>query len=279
MISTIKNLKLKDIILADNSRYKTSNVAELMASIKEKGLLQPIGVTRDPKKAKYRLVYGNRRFAALRKLGLEEVPAVLLDKTIKDEKDFLLINLAENVQRENISPGEEGRIYYKLKKEFNMTNDEIAIRMGLTKNRVLNCLSIYAQIPTRWKNKIVHGNVVSKEKIRKEKLITADIAQQINKSIQRLRLKPKQQDLLYELASKGQILQRGVYTTARLLSAGVSPKEMPKIVENLQTKTITLQCNRAAIRKLEAKYKMSFTQVCTNVLKKNKDIGKCFLNL
>jgi len=79
MKTEVKVMKIKDIALADNSRFKASNVAELMASIKAKGLLQPVGVVKI--KGKYRLVFGNG-YANLheRNLMWQDIIHTLTDK-------------------------------------------------------------------------------------------------------------------------------------------------------------------------------------------------------
>lgn len=145
----IQNISLNKIKLGKNSRLKLGKdeLEGLMQSIKEVGLLQPIGVV---KKAEgYEICYGNRRFLACSKLGLNKIPAII--HASKKESDIDLKNLTENIQRRNISLVEAGRYIELLKKE-DMTDAEIAVRLGVTRNYVSTCLTAYNDVPDEFKS-------------------------------------------------------------------------------------------------------------------------------
>lgn len=109
---------------------------ELAASIKEKGLLQPLLVR--PKGDMYELVAGERRFKACQMAGLREAPVVIKDI---GEREALELALIENLQREDLSPVEEAQGYKRLV-EMGMTQEEVAKTVGKARVTVTNALRL-----------------------------------------------------------------------------------------------------------------------------------------
>ncbi|RQD77002.1 MAG: ParB/RepB/Spo0J family partition protein, partial [Halanaerobium sp. MSAO_Bac5] len=95
---------------------------ELAASIKEKGLIQPITL-RKIKAEKYQIVAGERRWRASQMLDLAKIPAVIRSF---DDQEMLEIALIENLQREDLNPIEEARAYKKMLDNFDITQEELA---------------------------------------------------------------------------------------------------------------------------------------------------------
>jgi ParB/RepB/Spo0J family partition protein len=154
---TIQKIPLNKIKLGKNSRMSVSpdELQGLMESIKETGLLQPIGVIR--RASGFEICYGNRRFLAVSKLGMSHIPAVVHD--VKKESDVDLKNLTENVQRRNLSLTEIGR-YVELLRAEKLTSGEIAVRLGVTKHYVETCLESYKRVPKEFRNdlEVQHTN-------------------------------------------------------------------------------------------------------------------------
>ncbi len=150
--TTIAVSKIEDLTNT-RTRNKEEDVSDLMQSIKQEGLLQPIGVT--PKGDKFELLYGFRRFSAISKLGLKEVPAVILEK--KEAKDKLVVNLVENLQREDLSPFEYGATIHELTNKHKMTNKEVATRLGIPASTISTLLDIYHRLPAAYRNKVVNS--------------------------------------------------------------------------------------------------------------------------
>ena len=87
----------KDLVVGENSRFRAeSNQSELMESIKQNGILQPIVARKEDKV----VIMGNRRLAAATKLGLDFVPVRYMESI--DDKTLLILNLTENIQRKDI---------------------------------------------------------------------------------------------------------------------------------------------------------------------------------
>ncbi|WP_418958050.1 ParB/RepB/Spo0J family partition protein [Streptomyces tritici] len=118
-------------------------LAELVTSIKEVGLLQPV-VVRQLGPERYELIMGERRWRACREAGLERIPAIV--RATEDEK-LLLDALLENLHRAQLNPLEEAAAYDQLLKDFNCTHDQLADRIGRSRPQVSNTLRLLRLSP------------------------------------------------------------------------------------------------------------------------------------
>lgn len=123
--------------------FDSEKVEELAASIKEQGILQPI-VARKTKDQKFEIISGERRWRAAQQAGLKEVPVVI--KNVED-KTSLELALIENIQRANLNPMEEAEAYQRLADEFQMTQEEIAKKVGKKRASVANTLRLLSLSP------------------------------------------------------------------------------------------------------------------------------------
>ncbi|MCX4989756.1 MULTISPECIES: ParB/RepB/Spo0J family partition protein [unclassified Streptomyces] len=119
-------------------------LGELVTSIKEVGLLQPV-VVRQVGPSRYELIMGERRFRACREAGLEAIPAIV--RATEDEK-LLLDALLENLHRAQLNPLEEAAAYDQLLKDFNCTHDQLADRIGRSRPQVSNTLRLLKLSPS-----------------------------------------------------------------------------------------------------------------------------------
>ncbi|MEU3352104.1 ParB/RepB/Spo0J family partition protein [Streptomyces sp. NPDC037389] len=119
-------------------------LAELVTSIREVGLLQPV-VVRQLGPERYELIMGERRWRACREAGLERIPAIV--RATDDEK-LLLDALLENLHRAQLNPLEEAAAYDQLLKDFSCTHDELADRIGRSRPQVSNTLRLLKLSPT-----------------------------------------------------------------------------------------------------------------------------------
>ena len=118
-------------------QFEPKKLQELAASIKENGLLQPIVVRASG--GGYEIVVGERRWRAAQQVGLQRIPAIV--QHVSDEK-MLELALVENIQRDELSPIEEGQAYQLLADQFALTHDEIARRVGRSRTAVTNSLRL-----------------------------------------------------------------------------------------------------------------------------------------
>lgn len=118
--------------------FEKAALAELAASIKQKGILQPI-VVRKIKENLFEIIAGERRWRAAQQAGLHEVPVII--KQTK-EQEALELALIENIQREDLNPVEEAEAYALLMREYNMTQQEVADRVGKDRATVANIVRL-----------------------------------------------------------------------------------------------------------------------------------------
>jgi ParB family chromosome partitioning protein len=112
-------------------------LAELAQSIKEKGVIQPILVTKT--KDGFQLIAGERRWRAAQKAGLDKIPALIRDVS---PAEALQIALIENIQRQDLNPIEEAAAYQELIQRFNFTQDALSARIGKNRTTVANFLRL-----------------------------------------------------------------------------------------------------------------------------------------
>lgn len=120
--------------------FKPEELAELQASIKSTGLLQPITV-RPAGGDRFELIAGERRLRAASALGWTKIPAVVKDI---DDRTALTLALVENLQRADLNPLEEAEGYQRLLEEFGMTQQQVADTVGKDRSTVANILRILA---------------------------------------------------------------------------------------------------------------------------------------
>ena len=117
--------------------FDQENLRELAASIKEKGVLQPVTVRE--KGEIFELVAGERRWRAAQVAGLSEIPAVVRELS---DREVMEIALIENLQREDLNPIEEAEAYQVLMREFQLTQEEVAKAVGKGRPTVANRLRL-----------------------------------------------------------------------------------------------------------------------------------------
>ncbi|WP_156727809.1 ParB/RepB/Spo0J family partition protein [Streptomyces apocyni] len=118
-------------------------LAELITSIKEVGLLQPV-VVRQLGPSRYELIMGERRWRACREAGLERIPAIV---RATDDDKLLLDALLENLHRAQLNPLEEAAAYDQLLRDFSCTHDQLADRIGRSRPQVSNTLRLLKLSP------------------------------------------------------------------------------------------------------------------------------------
>ncbi len=118
--------------------FDHAGLEDLVASIKEHGVVQPIVVTQKSD-GRYELIAGERRLRASKIAGLDTIPAIVRSAT---EQQKLELAIIENVQRKDLNPIEEAHAYLRLQEEFNLTQDEIGTRVGKSRPQVANIIRL-----------------------------------------------------------------------------------------------------------------------------------------
>ena len=129
----------------EQPRTAMGNLDELVDSISDKGVLEPIlvrGLAEDeaaPRGVEYLIISGERRYQAARRLGLSEVPAIVMDVT---QDEALEIALVENLQRKDLTPFEEADGYRALREVHGYTHDQVARAVGKSRPSVTEALGL-----------------------------------------------------------------------------------------------------------------------------------------
>ncbi len=128
-------------------------MTELIASIREKGVIQPLVVRRVADH--YQIIAGERRWRAAQKAGLRELPVVIQDVS---EDWALEMALIENIQREDLNPLEEAGAYRNLMDSFDLSQEEVAKRVGKDRSTVANSLRLL-RLPDQVRQDVIAGRL------------------------------------------------------------------------------------------------------------------------
>jgi len=172
----LRSISLNKIIRTENYRIGTheQDVSGLMNSIKKDGLLQPIIVKPSNGSGKFEILAGNRRFNATKKLGLKTIDAVIRSK----KENNILINLIENLQREDATSYEIGRGISALMKKEEMSFSEVGARLGISQSAVKVAVNIYNETPVKYRP-FVRNMPKGNSSTTKKGMIPASVAQAI----------------------------------------------------------------------------------------------------
>ena len=120
--------------------FDSERIAELVESIRDKGVLQPILVRRHPTETDFfEIIAGERRWRASQQVPLHEIPAIIRDFT---DREALEVALVENLQRQDLSPLEEADGYRRLMDEFDHTQEELSKVLGKSRSHLANMLRL-----------------------------------------------------------------------------------------------------------------------------------------
>ncbi len=127
---------------------------ELIQSVREHGILQPV-LVRQMGHERFELIVGERRFRAALKAGLANIPALIKEVTTQEQLEIAIV---ENLQREDIGAMESARAYHQLNREFGMTHEAIAERVGKHRTTVVNILRLL-ELPDEVQTSLEMGEI------------------------------------------------------------------------------------------------------------------------
>jgi len=134
--------------------FSEAALNDLAQSIKEHGILQPLVVTKK-EGDRYELIAGERRLRSSKIIGLETVPVIVREEKNQKKLEFALI---ENLQRENLNPLETAKAYKRLMTEFDLTQEEVAKKVGKARSSVANGIRLLS-LPSEAQNALAAGNI------------------------------------------------------------------------------------------------------------------------
>ena len=189
-VQSISILSIKTNRFQPRSSINEETLKELMDSINENGVLQPILVRKEGNS--FELIAGERRYRACLALDMDTIPAIVLD--VPDNK-LLQLALIENIQRENLNPMEEANAYKLLLDLENITHDELARRVGKKRSTITNMLRLL------------------------------DLPEEIQDDVSRGTLTPGHARSLLSISSKDQMIE----IAERIKKDGLSVREVEKL--------------------------------------------------
>lgn len=136
--------------------FSASEQKQLVASIKKSGIIQPI-IVRKYESDGYEIIAGERRWRAAQTAGLKEVPIVIRDASDMEAAE---ISLIENIQREELNALEEANAYVTLTETFNLSQEEIASRVGKDRSTIANTVRLL-KLPAKAKTALIEKKITS----------------------------------------------------------------------------------------------------------------------
>lgn len=172
-------------------KFDIEELENLAASVREHGVIQPLIVT-PGKSGIYVLIAGERRLQASRKAGLKTVPVVIRHAT---DQQLLELALIENVQRADLNPIEEAEAYQHLAKEFKMSHEAIAERVGKSRVAVTNTIRLL-DASAAVKQALVDGQITEGHARAMLRLSSANAQEELLKKVVTLDLSVRQTEML-----------------------------------------------------------------------------------
>lgn len=152
----IEEIEIEKIIPNPNQPrglISEESIRELAESIKQKGILQPILVRR--RDDKYEIIAGERRYLSAKFLGMNKLPAIILDV---DEREAYELSLIENIQREDLNPIEKAEAFQSYIDKYRVTHEALAEKLGISRTEITNLLRLL-QLPPEIKEEVKKGNL------------------------------------------------------------------------------------------------------------------------
>ena len=137
------------------TNFDSQELAELAASIREHGIIQPLLLAATDESERYCLIAGERRLLAAQQAGLASVPAIIRQVS---QQELVEVALVENVQRADLSPLEAAEAFRQLSEEFSLSHEEIAARVGKSRTTVTNTLRLL-KLPASVQSALAGGQI------------------------------------------------------------------------------------------------------------------------
>lgn len=200
------------------THFENEKIQELAVSIQQNGLLQPIVVR--PYHGKYQIVVGERRYRACLLAGIEEVPCLVQNY---DEQQTATAAIVENIQRENLSAIEEALAYQQILDTQNITQEELAQKVGKKQSTIANKLRLL-QLP-----------MTVQEAVRRK-----DITERHARALLKLDTTAKQNNMLREIMDKGLNVEQTEEKIKKKIEPKKSKPKTKSISQNLKIAMNTL---------------------------------------
>lgn len=199
---------------------ESESLQQLAASIREKGIIQPLLVRKMEIGGGYELIAGERRLQASKLVGLERVPVVVKDDTTKSDR--LELAIIENIQRQNLNALEEAEAYGRLMHEFGHTQEDVAKKVGKERSTVANTLRLL-QLPEYAKSDLMSGAISAGHARVILSVLDEKSMQQMRDEILQKGLSVRQAEALAKKLKKGKVATSAAGKRSRLDVLGAIP--------------------------------------------------------
>lgn len=257
-----EEIEISKIKSLENVRtnIKEKEVHELMQSINQQGLLEPIGVYES--EGGYVIAYGNRRLIACEKLGWKKITARIVGELTYE--DMLIMNTSENIHRKEVTVAEVGRIC-ELLSEAGLSESEMSIRLGLSSSMVKTALHSYKRIPTEFRKDIVFMKAGQRNKMGK---IPASIFNTLITINREFRLGKKEFFDLIKTIKKNDMSSSQIRTLASMLKVGMNLDEALKELDNYIIRRINLPVKKKTEESLLEKHELKGADKVSKLFRK-----------
>ena len=204
--------------------FDEAELQALSESISEHGIIQPLAV-RELNSGYYQIIAGERRWRAARLAGLSEVPAVIIEA---DDRKVMELALIENLQRQDLNPVEEAQGYQSLIRDYGLTQEEAAARVGKSRPAVANALRLLGLCP----------EVL-------EKVRSGDLSAGHARAVLSLKTPKKQLEAAQKIIALGLSVRQ-----AELLCRNMSKEAVPQKEEPVMKINYVVECEKQLSRHL-----------------------------
>jgi ParB family chromosome partitioning protein len=172
--------------LQPRSQFRPEQLHDLVESIRERGIIQPLIVRSS--NGKFELIAGERRWRAAQEVGLTEAPVIIRKAS---DQEVLELALIENLQREDLNPIEEATAYARLSKEFGLTQEEISRRVGKSRAAIANAVRLLdldenvKSMLRQGQVSVGHAKVLLSLRTKEEQCLLADMILRQSASVRR----------------------------------------------------------------------------------------------
>ncbi len=214
-----KFINIQEIIANEKqprTHFENEKIQELAVSIQQNGLLQPVVVR--PYNGKFQIVVGERRYRACKLAGLEEIPCIIQEY---NEEQTATVAIVENIQREGLSPIEEALAYQHLLDTQDMTQEELANKVGKKQSTIANKL------------RLLQLSITVQEAVKRK-----DITERHARALLKLDSTAKQNNMLREIMAK----ELNVEQTEQRVKSQTEPKP-PKPVTKQVSRNVKIAVN------------------------------------
>lgn len=200
------------------THFEDEKIEDLAVSIQQNGLLQPVVVR--PYHGKYQIVVGERRYRACKFAGLEEIPCIIQEY---DNEQTATVAIVENIQRENLSPIEEALAFQQLLDTQNMTQEELAKKVGKKQSTIANKL------------RLLQLSITVQEAVKRK-----DITERHARALLKLDSTAKQNNMFREIVAKGLNVEQTEKRVKELTEPKAKKPKTKKVSQNLKIALNTL---------------------------------------